>query len=136
MYVKSNTISGIVTIAHSVVTTLMALAYFASFPYTWHICVTVDAEGVITARNTMSIIFGASEESAASRLSLIRASAMSGITIILKDEIIYTRLFPKIFLRSIPAKSIPVTIILAGPIIFPTLERVLFNISGLSLIHI
>lgn len=130
MYVKSNTISGIVTIAHSVVTTLMALAYFASFPYTWHICVTVDAEGVITARNTMSIIFGASEESAASRLSLIRASAMSGITIILKDEIIYTRLFPKIFLRSIPAKSIPVTIILAGPIIFPTLERVLFNISG------
>ena len=130
MYVKSNTISGIVTIAHSVVTTLMALAYFASFPYTWHICVTVDAEGVITARNTMSIIFGASEESAASRLSLIRASAMSGITIILKDEIIYTRLFPKIFLRSIPAKSIPVTIILAGPIIFPTLERGLFNISG------
>lgn len=130
MYVKSNTISGIVTIAHSVVTTLMALAYFASFPYTWHICVTVDAEGVITARNTMSIIFGASEESAASRLSLIRASAMSGITIILKDEIIYTRLFPKIFLRSIPAKSIPVTIILAGPIIFPTIERVLFNISG------
>ena len=130
MYVKSNTISGIVTIAHSVVTTLMALAYFASFPYTWHICVTVDAEGVITARNTMSIIFGASEESAASGLSLIRASAMSGITIILKDEIIYTRLFPKIFLRSIPAKSIPVTIILAGPIIFPTLERVLFNISG------
>ena len=130
MYVKSNTISGIVTIAHSVVTTLMALAYFASFPYTWHICVTVDAEGVITARNTMSIIFGASEESAASRLSLIRASAMSGITIILKDEIIYTRLFPKIFLRSIPAKSIPVTIILAGPIIFPTLERVLLNISG------
>ena len=130
MYVKSNTISGIVTIAHSVVTTLMALAYFASFPYTWHICVTVDAEGVITARNTMSIIFGASEESAASRLSLIRASAMRGITIILKDEIIYTRLFPKIFLRSIPAKSIPVTIILAGPIIFPTLERVLFNISG------
>ena len=130
MYVKSNTISGIVTIAHSVVTALMALAYFASFPYTWHICVTVDAEGVITARNTMSIIFGASEESAASRLSLIRASAMSGITIILKDEIIYTRLFPKIFLRSIPAKSIPVTIILAGPIIFPTLERVLFNISG------
>lgn len=130
MYVKSNTISGIVTIAHSVVTTLMALAYFASFPYTWHICVTVDAEGVITARNTMSIIFGASEESAASRLSLIRASAMSGITIILKDEIIYTRLFPKIFLRSIPAKSIPVTIILAGPIIFPMIERVLFNISG------
>lgn len=130
MYVKSNTISGIVTIAHSVVTTLMALAYFASFPYTWHICVTVDAEGVITARNTMSIIFGASEESAASRLSLIRASAMRGITIILKDEIIYTRLFPKIFLRSIPAKSIPATIILAGPIISPTLERVLFNISG------
>ena len=130
MYVKSNTISGIVTIAHSVVTTLMALAYFASFPYTWHICVTVDAEGVITARNTMSIIFGASEESAAIRLSLIRASAMSGITIILKDEIIYMRLFPKIFLRSIPAKSIPVTIILAGPIIFPTIERVLFNISG------
>lgn len=130
MYVKSNTISGIVTIAHSVVTTLMALAYFASFPYTWHICVTVDAEGVIIARNTMSIIFGASEESAAIRLSLIRASAMSGITIILKDEIIYTRLFPKIFLRSIPAKSIPVTIILAGPIIFPTIERVLFNISG------
>ena len=118
------------TIAHSVVTTLMALAYFASFPYTWHICVTVDAEGVITARNTMSIIFGALEESAAIRLSLIRASAMSGITIILKDEIIYTRLFPKIFLRSIPAKSIPVTIILAGPIIFPTIERVLFNISG------
>lgn len=130
MYVKSNTISGIVTIAHSVVTTLMALAYFASFPYTWHICVTVDAEGVITARNTMSIIFGASEESAASRLSLIRASAMRGITIILKDEIIYTRLFPKIFLRSIPAKSIPATIILAGPIISPTIERVLFNISG------
>ena len=118
------------TIAHSVVTTLMALAYFASFPYTWHICVTVDAEGVIIARNTMSIIFGASEESAAIRLSLIRASAMSGITIILKDEIIYTRLFPKIFLRSIPAKSIPVTIILAGPIIFPTIERVLINISG------
>ena len=91
MYVKSNTISGIVTIAHSVVTTLMALAYFASFPYTWHICVTVDAEGVITARNTMSIIFGASEESAASRLSLIRASAMSGITTVSYTHLRATR---------------------------------------------
>ena len=39
----------------------------------------------------------------------------------------YTRLFAKIAFKSIPAKSIPVTIMLAGPIIFPTLEMVFFE---------
>ena len=35
----------------------MALAYWESFPYTWHIWVIVEAEGVITARNTISSNF-------------------------------------------------------------------------------
>ena len=42
----------------------------------------------------------------------------------------YTRLFAKIAFKSIPAKSIPVTIMLAGPIIFPTLEIVFAMSSG------
>ncbi len=41
----------------------------------------------------------------------------------------YTRLFAKIAFKSIP-ESIPVTIMLAGPIIFPTLEIVFVMSSG------
>ena len=117
-------------IALNVVTTFMALAYCESLPYTWHICVTVDADGVITARKTISIIFGASAERSANRLPLIKTSAISGTTSIRKKETKYTLLFAKICFRFIPAKSIPVTIILAGPIIFPTAPMVLSITSG------
>lgn len=100
---KSNTITGIVIIALNVVTTFMALAYCESLPYTWHICVTVDADGVITARKTISIIFGASAESFANRLPLIKISAISGTTSIRKKGTKYTLLFAKICFRFIPA---------------------------------
>ena len=71
---------------------------------------TVDAEGVITAKKTISIIFGASAERYAIWLILIRISDINGTRSILR----------KTFFKSIPAKSMPVTIMLAGPIILPT----------------
>ena len=91
---------------------------------------TVDAEGVMTARNTISMIFGASAETHSRWLIFIRRSAMSGTTIILKNETKYTLLSANIFFKSIPAKSIPVTIMLAGPIILPTDAIVLLTING------
>lgn len=79
---------------------------------------------MITARKTMSIIFGASEESVVRWLILISSSEINGMTIIRSADMKYTRLFAKISFMFIPAKSIPVTIILAGPIMLPTLESV------------
>ena len=55
---------------------------------------------------------------------------IKGMTSILRADMKYTRLFAKIAFKSIPAKSIPVTIMLAGPIIFPTLEMVFVMSSG------
>ena len=46
----------------------------------------VDADGVITARKTISIIFGASAERFANRLPLIKTSAISGTMSIRKKE--------------------------------------------------
>lgn len=60
----------------------------------------------------------------------MRNSAIKGMTSILRADMKYTRLFAKIAFKSIPAKSIPVTIMLAGPIIFPTLEMVFVMSSG------
>ena len=60
----------------------------------------------------------------------MRNSAIKGMTSILRADMKYTRLFAKIAFKSIPAKSIPVTIMLAGPIIFPTLEIVFAMSSG------
>ena len=59
---NASTISGMVRIENKVVTTLIALAYRESFPYTWHICVTVEADGVMMARKTISRIFVPSAE--------------------------------------------------------------------------
>lgn len=82
------------------------------------------------ARNTMSMILSPSAEKAARWLNLIRISANTGNTINRRIEIKYTFLFVKICFRSIPAKSIPVTIMLAGPIILPTELIESFMISG------
>ena len=81
---------------------------------------TVDAEGVITAKKTISIIFGASAERYAIWLILIRISDINGTRSILRKVTKYTLLLPKTYFKSIPAKTMHVTIMLAGPIILPT----------------
>ena len=53
-------------------------------------------------------------------LILIRISDINGTRSILRKVTKYTLLLAKTFFKSIPAKSMPVTIMLAGPIILPT----------------
>ena len=69
--------------------TLMALAQRESFPYTWHIWVIVEADGVMIARKTISIILFPSAENIARWLILIITSASKGTAIRRRNDTKY-----------------------------------------------
>ena len=81
---------------------------------------TVDAEGVITAKKTISIIFGASAERYAIMADLNKNKRYQRNQKHPEKGNKIHLLLAKTFFKSIPANSMPVTIMLAGPIILPT----------------
>ena len=84
----------------------------------------------ITAINTIKRISSPSLFHPTRPLTFRISNAISGITISRINEIKYAFLFVNTFFKSIPPISIPITNILAGPIIAPTELSVPVMISG------
>ena len=90
----------------------------------------VEATGEITAINTIKRICSPSLFHPLRPLIFRISNAISGIVIKRMNEIKYVLLSVNIFFSSIPPINIPVTNILAGPIMAPTESSVPVIISG------